>query len=200
MPVSKIITVLLKGPFRKIGNDAFDFPVGRDTIYAMISISAPSSTAASFEAWYLNYPTPDSLAPLDAGLNNISEREYWILNRLATSSSVYVTLSWDYYRSGTVRELDDLRVCRFDNTMWDDHGNGATTGDDVSGTVQSSAPVSQFSPFTLGSSSGHNPLPIELVSFEAELNSNGIVDLEWVTSLEIDNDFFTIERSKDLNE
>lgn len=39
-------------------------------------------------------------------------------------------------------------------------------------------------------------LPIELVSFEAHINEN-VVDIKWVTASESNNDFFTIERSKD---
>jgi len=40
------------------------------------------------------------------------------------------------------------------------------------------------------------PLPIELLSFEANYNSNK-VDLKWITSSEVNNDYFTIERSRD---
>ncbi|MGE0562403.1 MAG: T9SS type A sorting domain-containing protein [Flavobacteriales bacterium] len=40
-------------------------------------------------------------------------------------------------------------------------------------------------------------LPIKLVSFEANFNVDR-VNLKWVTSTEINNDFFTIEKSKDL--
>lgn len=43
---------------------------------------------------------------------------------------------------------------------------------------------------------GVTPLPIELVNFEAHIDSNHI-DLEWVTASEINNDFFTVERSVD---
>jgi len=38
-------------------------------------------------------------------------------------------------------------------------------------------------------------LPIELISFEAHAN-DGKVDLKWVTATEINNDFFTIEKTK----
>ncbi|MDB4534085.1 T9SS type A sorting domain-containing protein [Vicingaceae bacterium] len=41
-----------------------------------------------------------------------------------------------------------------------------------------------------------NPLPIELVSFAANVNLEQ-VDLKWITSTEINNDYFTIERSVD---
>jgi hypothetical protein len=40
-------------------------------------------------------------------------------------------------------------------------------------------------------------LPIELISFEANLNANNQVDIFWSTASEQNNDFFTIERSID---
>ena len=43
------------------------------------------------------------------------------------------------------------------------------------------------------------PLPIDLVSFEANANDDQ-VDLKWITASEINNDFFTIERSADAKE
>tara|TARA_B100000809_G_scaffold263609_1_gene317260 strand:+ start:3760 stop:5139 length:1380 start_codon:yes stop_codon:yes gene_type:complete len=39
-------------------------------------------------------------------------------------------------------------------------------------------------------------LPIELISFEANINDDR-VDIKWVTASEINNDFFTVERSVD---
>ncbi|MGI9541991.1 MAG: DUF2341 domain-containing protein [Cyclobacteriaceae bacterium] len=42
-------------------------------------------------------------------------------------------------------------------------------------------------------------LPIELLSFEAKAKTNH-VSLNWATASEIDNDFFTIERSRDARE
>lgn len=40
------------------------------------------------------------------------------------------------------------------------------------------------------------PLPIELIHFEAKV-VNQIVKLKWITASELNNDFFTIEKSKD---
>jgi len=42
-----------------------------------------------------------------------------------------------------------------------------------------------------------SPLPIELMSFYGELTGEGVL-LNWVTSTELNNDYFTIERSNDL--
>ena len=41
------------------------------------------------------------------------------------------------------------------------------------------------------------PSPIELISFTAKYNSEKVVNLDWITATEINNDFFTIERSVD---
>jgi len=40
------------------------------------------------------------------------------------------------------------------------------------------------------------PLPIELLSFTAEKN-NSVVDVKWSTASELNNDYFTVERSQD---
>ena len=52
--------------------------------------------------------------------------------------------------------------------------------------------------FTLGTINiSQTPLPVELIAFEVNLVNNGQVGLNWQTASEINNDFFTIERSKD---
>ena len=40
-------------------------------------------------------------------------------------------------------------------------------------------------------------LPVELISFQASLTQNEAVILDWSTATEINNDFFTLERSRD---
>ncbi|MFN2396337.1 MAG: T9SS type A sorting domain-containing protein, partial [Bacteroidales bacterium] len=73
---------------------------------------------------------------------------------------------------------------------------------DGTGTVRAQT-ATQFSPksgsafLTLGSTNEEEvPLPIELLSFIAAAKENNIL-LEWITAAEINNDFFTIERSRD---
>lgn len=58
------------------------------------------------------------------------------------------------------------------------------------------------SPFTLswqtaaGATLDCTPLPIEILNFNAITNSNKI-ELSWATATEVNNDYFTVERSKD---
>ena len=44
-----------------------------------------------------------------------------------------------------------------------------------------------------------SPLPIELLSFSAQLKNN-FVELKWSTATETDNDFFTIERASNVEQ
>ena len=187
------------GPVEKVGNDAFTFPVGDSGSYRPISMSAPSSGSAAFRGTYFQANPGDTWDPtsLDPGLNWISSIEYWTLDRISSTNNVTVTLTWG--ANSGVNDLTDLAVVRWDTTgtIWSDHGNGGTTGDSTAGTIATSGAVTSFSPFTFASTNNNNnPLPIELISFEAR---NGVteVDLFWSTATEINNDYFTVERTMD---
>ena len=67
-----------------------------------------------------------------------------------------------------------------------------TEGEDY---LVTSSSVVGFSWFN-GGGNNANPLPVELLNFNAEKN-NRAVDLSWQTASEHNNDFFTVERSSD---
>ena len=67
-----------------------------------------------------------------------------------------------------------------------------TEGEDY---LVTSSSVEGFSWFN-GGGNNANPLPVELLNFNAEKN-NRAVDLSWQTASEHNNDFFTVERSAD---
>ena len=185
------------GPFLKRGNDAFTFPCGDEGYFAPLSISAPASSTDEFQAHYIFKNADDdgyNRVLKETSISHISWEEYWILDRMNGSSNVEVTLSWDSPRSGIVDNLPELLVARWDGSEWKDHGNASTTGNTTSGTVTSNGAVSNFSPFTLASTSANNPLPIELLLFEAHL-SDEQVELQWATESERNNDYFEIQKS-----
>ncbi|TXB63857.1 T9SS type A sorting domain-containing protein, partial [Vicingus serpentipes] len=43
------------------------------------------------------------------------------------------------------------------------------------------------------------PLPIELLSFDATIKKSGEVTLNWISASEINNDYYTVERSADAS-
>lgn len=184
------------GPVNKIGNDAFNFPVGNGIQYRPIGIARVTSGSAEFQASYIDSSANSlySLNSKDIALDHISIEEYWILDRLATTAQADVILSWDT-ASGGVDNLPELRVARWDGAQWANEGNSATTGNTVSGTVTSAARVTDFSPFTLASTTSNNPLPVDLFSFEGECLDLNLKLLKWKTLSEINNDYFTVYAS-----
>lgn len=182
----------------KIGNDAFEFPVGDGTKLRNAAISAPSSLTDLFACKYFksNPNLQYNVGLKDPTMAVISLCEYWLLNRITGTSSASISLSWDNSYSCGVSNPSELRVARWNGTMWKDHGNGGTTGTMAAGTIVSEGTISSFSPFTLASTTTNNPLPIELISFDAICNNNA-VDVKWSTASEHNNDYFSVERSWD---
>lgn len=188
------------GPIRKLGNspNPFVFPTGDGSVWARIGINyiSNSSATTSFDAQYFDatFPTPGN----DGSLNNASGKEYWTLDRINTSATARVQLYW---QSGTRSQITsvaccDLVVAKHNGTAWTNVGRSTISGTTTTGTVTSNT-VSTFSPFTFGSVSAPlNPLPIELVYFKGKVVSD-FVELSWKTDQELNNDYFTIERSSD---
>jgi len=195
------------GYIHKIGDDAFTFPVGdtdngkpdstgdEATRYAPLVISAPSSSSTDFYCMYKN-ENPDAFGTdKEATLDHITKEEYWLLEPTSGTPTVNVTLSWSQPRSGDIDNTSDLRVAHWDGSIWEDYGNDATTGDNDAGTIVSDN-VSSFSPFTLASVSSDNPLPVALINFKVSTDNKNVY-LSWETLLEINNDYFIVERSSD---
>jgi hypothetical protein len=186
------------GPVRKIGNEAFTFPVGKGNNYAPAAIGAPSLTTDHFTAEYFNTNPNASynVALKDNTINNISACEYWIIDRSAGLSNVTVNLSWNTPRSCGVNDPAALLLARWNGSSWIDHGNGGTTGNNTAGSINTAAVVTNFSPFTLASTSPINPLPIELTKYDLSCENKKVV-INWSTASELNNNFYTIERSAD---
>jgi hypothetical protein len=191
----------INGQVRKIGNDAFEFPVGKGGFFRPIAISAPGNNTHHFTAEFFN-SSPDAVdatnpAPMDPGFENISDCEYWILNRTNGGSTVFVTLSYRSYGANGcsgVADLSNLTITRWSGATWVNHPSTATIL--PSGTITTNAVVTAYSPFTLATFASGNPLPIELINFNAIPNGNS-VDVSWQTASEINNDYFTVEKSID---
>lgn len=189
------------GPVRKTGNAAFTFPTGNSAIYRPIAITAPGSSTDAFTAQYFKAAQSyGSSSTFTSPLYTVSTCEYWTLDRTNGTSSVSVTLGWnssDCPADAYVTDPTSLVVARWNGSAWESHGNGGTTGNSAAGTVTSSAAVTSFSPFALGSTTSNNPLPVELTSFACNQVSNGTVQLTWITASESNSDYFSIEKSSD---
>lgn len=188
------------GPVRKVGAEAFEFPVGNAGNFQPIAISSPTTVTDAFEAQYFQtdpHPTYND-ASLAVGIDHVSSCEYWMLNRTNGVSEVSVTLNWDANSCG-VTDLTQLLVAKWNGTQWLSEGNGGTTGSTTTGNVTTTANVSSFSPFTLASSTVNNPLPITLLGFSANPENNKVKTV-WKTASEQNNKEFDVQRSVDAIE
>lgn len=196
----------VSGPMKWSLTDAatYVFPTGRaPSKWARIAVSdltgSTNFTAEYFKSSYVSVDT----SHLNIPLTTVSVKEYWDLHEENDAINAAVTLYWEDAAYSGITSCDPggpLVVGHFNGAKWDDGGNsGGVTGSCTgasAGTVKSGLQTS-FSPFTFASGEGGiNPLPIELLSFNAKPNVS-IVELTWSTASELNNDFFTIEKTKD---
>lgn len=179
------------GPIRRGGTGNFRFVTGNNGKYAPVEI-VPTGTFGIFEAQYFN--TAFASMTVDASLDHVSSCEYWDISRPGAGDPVNITMTWDDVRSCGIDDLSALTVAHWNGAQWT---NMPVTvmGALPAGTITVSG-VSGFSPFTLASTTTANPLPIELLYFDARPNGK-VVNLHWATATEQNNDFFSIERSQD---
>lgn len=136
------------GPLKKIGNTTFTFPIGRDTSYMPLSISAPSLSTDVFTAEYFN--SSQSLGnSSDVNIKYIDQCKYWSLQRTSGTSNVSVNLHWN--ASGcSLEDTFSLRIINWNGSSWKDLGNGGISGNLTTGSIINSGAILQYGRFTLG--------------------------------------------------
>jgi hypothetical protein len=166
--------------------------IGSDPSFAVDDITLTNSITSDFTSeYFIANPQIAFNNILAASLNNISDCEYWTLVRNAGSETKNVTLSWTSGNACTnLYSPSDLRVARWDTSMWQDEGNTATTGSIATGTVTSVVETA-YGPYTLASIVPP-PLPVTIVYFIGEKHSKDAL-LKWLTSSEINNDYFELQ-------
>ncbi|MEZ5036646.1 MAG: InlB B-repeat-containing protein [Chitinophagales bacterium] len=185
------------------------FPIGSDTIYGPFALTPKNATAQTYNGDYVSvgYGTytldPSNLPQLD----HVSLVEYWNINSSITPSAnddALVKLFWRKHSkvSTSSTDWDNLRVVHFDGTDWNTEDNSASSSN-VSGAsinwgyVISPNYITDYSPYTLGTISKANPLPIELKSFTAKCIENEKAQLNWITASERNTANFVVEKSLD---
>lgn len=143
-------TSFVNGPVRKIGNDVFDFPIGKNSKWARLSISAPDSVNSEFTAEY--FDTPYSVTTANTPLAGISNLEYWKLTRSNSSDSIKVTLHWQDASASNISDCGQLTMANYNGSSWDDvacTSTGLCTGTG-SGLITSDHVQGNFTMFTFG--------------------------------------------------
>jgi hypothetical protein len=199
------------------GASTLNFPVGTsvDCRPFVLTVSHTNGTLYTYTAQLFDWSAAALNWTLPLTVDRVSSEHYWTINRADASGNNQPTAGLagtqtiqlffgtnDWAQNGT-----NLTVCKnvyTAPTTWIDIGGAGgpvySGGSNLSGSITStSAPslFNSFSTFTLGDKlGGGNVLPIGLLHFSATPDNNQ-VDLQWTTSTESNNDYFTIERSVD---
>lgn len=192
------------GPMTKNGATDFIFPVGNGTNWRRISISNLTNSDA-FTATYFNYDYIDitSLNHSESNpMSSILASGYWQLNH-SGSSEASVELFWENAQDNAIPDCSLLKIANWNvgNLYWEKANNsdgltisGSCSGTN-SGTIKTISSLSNFGLFALGETSIIS-LSISLIDFQI-IPKNNNLELKWITMSETNNNYFTIERTKD---
>lgn len=219
-PPGGSVSKFVDGPIKKIGDDLFIFPTGKIYIatgpvntakWARIEISAPSNITDEFIGEYFKLDDPCNLSQVVSptngpGVNNVSFKEYWTLTRTSAAGvTPSVKLYWQTGSTSTspgsaISLVSDLLVVECISLTWTTMGgtSGSTAAGpgSITSTLGTTFTTGIAMPFTFGSITGINPLPVELLAFTGTSVMNGN-QLDWTTATETNNDYFDLERSND---
>lgn len=175
--------------------EILNIPMGLGTgssKYALANITLTNAGSGTFDANLCGQIQLDG--GICTGTSTTTRAVNYTWNFISTSNNAIVTLYWDTSTELTSFNRLLSKVIHHDGTEWEDLSvGGAATW--VVGTIFCRSGVTTgFSPF--GIQDEINILPIKLLSFTGKL-TNGTTLLDWVTSTEINNDFFTIQKSQD---
>jgi len=195
------------GKLVKKGNTDFTFPVGDDgyAAEALIRFTGGSPSDEFSVCYFHQSPSlpnqydpeaPYSGSGLENTIKEISSTEYWLIEQEKnTGTPIYVILSYKHGRSGTILDPADLLVSHFtDDGMggkqWKNEGVSNLSPKEIT----SLAPITSFSPFTIGTGSGNNSLPVDWLSFDVAGEGN-TATIRWSAIEYPDGDYYQLERS-----
>jgi hypothetical protein len=178
----------------------FSFPIGDASSYTPISVTLASATLSS--ASITAYTKAAKIPGLSSAITNYLNR-YWELTPSGMTGTISYSVTYTYNQSDIVGSETNLIPIKKSNGVWNKPSgtsflNGVLMGAGSNNATTNALLWSSLSSFSSFSAVGNQGvvLPIELVSFKA-LAKDNVVELNWQTASEVENDFFTVERSFD---
>lgn len=189
----------VNGPmsYTSVSNRTIVFPVGKIDQLHRVNVTV-TGTSANYTAEYFESSAGGLGYTLPGSLTHVSNVGYWTITNGGTTVTT-ASVSLYYNVDDEVTDPPNLRVAKDDGSgNWlDIGGSGSGT---PTGTITSSVNFTTFSAFALANGlGGSNPLPVEWLSFTGKQEEQGII-LTWQTASEKDNDFYTIEQSRNGRE
>lgn len=164
----------------------YNFPIGR-SVYSPFEITINSASLSSptlvISLGEGKYPT------LEAGVTEYVNR-YWKLKQTGITGSIDYDVEYSYDATDIIGS-DGYEAIKYSDDAGCDGWRGS--GACAAGTCTWNG-LDCFSIFT---GADGQTLPVELIEFKANVADNKI-DLVWATSAEINNDYFVVEKSSNL--
>jgi Secretion system C-terminal sorting domain len=174
------------------------FPMGTVTDYRPFFVSAPvagPTTGGSISVSYIDATTNTNVAITDGAFTVMVRKDLkWTVSTNTLAGGTY-NLDVQGTGFGLIGAVSDLRLTLVNSVTGVAGVNAGTTANpQINRTGLTLANLTNS--FFVGSINAVNtPLPITLISFNAYLK-NGEVELDWLTSSETNNAYYTIQRSK----
>jgi len=195
------------------------YPFGNAVTNSYVPVSIEVHQAGTGSNGYISlatYPTRTDVAPnnrpLPTGLTSLMDiygndnsqnvvDRFWEIDAANYTVKPISSIVFSYRESewnstgGSTNVITEslLQAQSNDGTMWSPQSIGNVNVNTNTVTVSGISAYNRH--WTIVGSS--NPLPMTLLSFDAVLNKKEEVELEWATATEINNDYFTVEKSKD---
>lgn len=148
-------TSYVSGPMKRIGGDAFVFPVGKNGSWRRIGVAGINDQDTEFTAEYFTSAFANTTS-LGAGLMSVSATEHWSLTRTGTTDDARVQLHWEDASASSIGDCSTLVCASWDGAAWQGAPStttGSCAGNDA-GAVQSDEPVTTYNVFTFGAGDG----------------------------------------------
>jgi uncharacterized repeat protein (TIGR02543 family) len=186
-----------------LANTAYIFPIGDASNYTPLTYTNVNGTVAI--GAYLDVHTKGTKIPqLNPSFVDFLNR-YWEVSPSGIISPNY-NISYTYVNGDVVGSQAALVPVKYSNTMWYKPTNSLFTNGISEGTqnatVNNTLSWSGLTTFSMFSAAGDqaSPLPIELVSFQANCTGDDKINVTWTTASEHNTSHYIVEHSRNGND
>ncbi len=180
----------------------YNFPLGNTAIgFELATISYTNTTSAGsisgrFDVWPATVPmgpASNDCGGANYGLLPMFNSGYWTFNSTPSNATgnFNMTIASTGHTNAGVNAGTTILKSTDNGTTWGLDGNCVIGSN---GTLAARTMMSGFGVMSIGQTS--SPLPIELLSFNGTAHEKYNL-LEWMTATEKNNDYFTLEQSRD---
>lgn len=178
---------------------SYDFPIGDESEFTPATLTLNNADLPLTDAVLKGSLRAESHPNLGTSTNYISR--YWKVEAENIQNPDY-DIEYVYAPGDPAGPEEDLWPAKYNTNGWQTPvGSGSLAQIGTGGVNPAQRKLTwsgliDFSEFTaLGNGS---PLPVELIHFDA-VPENQVVNLNWTTASELNNDYFLVQRSRDLN-